>query len=752
MKKIFLFILILANLFAYSQTVRFTNQFKQTRIGSIYYLQKDSSNTNDWRNIASENYVIGYVATHGGIVYTAGSGISIVGGAISVNSISGLVSQGSNVTITGSGTILDPYVINSTGAGGAGSNSNVGSAYRWALPNTQSIKTFANGYGTLLDSLTANTLTIKIDTNLVGTKLWRQKGIDSLNSVIANYALTSALSGYVPITTLVSTGYGLLGGGQLNANRTHFVDTSLVSTKANVQKKIDSIVALSGITSLPVANTLFVSKSGSDATGIRGRLDKPFLTIRGALNAASSGDLIMVYPGTYEETSPISLAKGVNYSFIGNGTVQLNTSVTSGAVFTDSSTVATSVILGGGWKFEARNAQLTINQSAASTLTMFANEIVSGNGRTINTGTNAITTITANRVAGNAFAGTIWLTNSAKFIGDIKSIEAAAFGDAIWTSNAKYVNIHAQRIFVSDTTNDDYLILIQNSNATDSIYIEAQEMKSGTEWALWAQGLSPAIQLKAQHISAKSDCVVVSSTSPGGAVTVQADVIENTTTGAMDGIVHGEGGTLTVIGAKIIRNSLSTGNDVKTVIFGGDTGYVKLIAVSYDRTKVSAAPAGTITRIDNFFENGLGARTLTNTDSVAYVLGYDRTTQQFVTVVKNSINSFSGALVVALTDAATISTDASQGYTIGSTYRVTLGGNRTIANPTNLVDGQRLVFEIKQDGTGSRLLTWGSMFTWSDDIPLVTLSTSANYVDQVAFVYNASAGKLYVTGANIGVH
>ena len=47
--------------------------------------------------------------------------------------------------------------------------------------------------------------------------------------------------------------------------------------------------------------------------------------------------------------------------------------------------------------------------------------------------------------------------------------------------------------------------------------------------------------------------------------------------------------------------------------------------------------------------------------------------------------SFTSA-AVTLTDAATIATDAS----LGNLFRVTLGGNRTLGNPTNPVDGQKV--------------------------------------------------------------
>jgi hypothetical protein len=87
---------------------------------------------------------------------------------------------------------------------------------------------------------------------------------------------------------------------------------------------------------------------------------------------------------------------------------------------------------------------------------------------------------------------------------------------------------------------------------------------------------------------------------------------------------------------------------------------------------------------------------------------------------------------VALVDGATINVDAS----LGRNFRVTLGGNRTLANPTNLADGQRLHFRIKQDGTGSRTLAFGSMYKFEGGSK--TLSTPANTLDVVEGQYDAA--------------
>ena len=95
---------------------------------------------------------------------------------------------------------------------------------------------------------------------------------------------------------------------------------------------------------------------------------------------------------------------------------------------------------------------------------------------------------------------------------------------------------------------------------------------------------------------------------------------------------------------------------------------------------------------------------------------------------------------VTLTDASTIATDAS----LGNHFRVTLGGNRTLGNPTNSADGQKVMWELIQDATGSRTITLGSDFALGGDITSITLTTTAGKRDFLGAVYNASALKWYV--------
>lgn len=106
-----------------------------------------------------------------------------------------------------------------------------------------------------------------------------------------------------------------------------------------------------------------------------------------------------------------------------------------------------------------------------------------------------------------------------------------------------------------------------------------------------------------------------------------------------------------------------------------------------------------------------------------------------------------GALVVALTDAATINTDASA----GTVFTVTLGGNRTLANPTNPVDGQKIMYRVKQPASGGPwTLTYGTAFRFSADIPQPVLTTTASKMDRLAFEYNGADAKFDVIGVSRG--
>lgn len=113
--------------------------------------------------------------------------------------------------------------------------------------------------------------------------------------------------------------------------------------------------------------------------------------------------------------------------------------------------------------------------------------------------------------------------------------------------------------------------------------------------------------------------------------------------------------------------------------------------------------------------------------------------------------SLSGSLAITgafstvpsvLTDGTLIAVNAA----LSDVFRVTLGGNRTLSNPTNLADGQAIVVEVIQDGTGSRLLSYGTVYSFPSSIGTPVLSTTPAYHDFIAFRYDAPATTLYCVG------
>ena len=102
----------------------------------------------------------------------------------------------------------------------------------------------------------------------------------------------------------------------------------------------------------------------------------------------------------------------------------------------------------------------------------------------------------------------------------------------------------------------------------------------------------------------------------------------------------------------------------------------------------------------------------------------------------NAAQSYTAAqrgTISALTDGATITAD----FAVANNFSVTLGGNRTLANPSNQTAGQSGCIWITQDGTGSRTLAYGSQWDFTGGTA-PTLSTTAAAVDCLVYAVQSS--------------
>jgi len=128
--------------------------------------------------------------------------------------------------------------------------------------------------------------------------------------------------------------------------------------------------------------------------------------------------------------------------------------------------------------------------------------------------------------------------------------------------------------------------------------------------------------------------------------------------------------------------------------------------------------------------------------TLGLAIGTDVQAYNANTAFTNVAQTFSAAQrgsISTLTDGATITPD----FAVANNFSVTLGGNRTLANPTNLTAGQSGCIYITQDGTGSRTLGYGSNWDFAGGTA-PTLSTAANAVDVLAYAVR-STGSIAAT-------
>jgi hypothetical protein len=111
----------------------------------------------------------------------------------------------------------------------------------------------------------------------------------------------------------------------------------------------------------------------------------------------------------------------------------------------------------------------------------------------------------------------------------------------------------------------------------------------------------------------------------------------------------------------------------------------------------------------------------------------------FMTPLRSVQSQKLTAVALAIATGA-VATDAS----LGTVFTLTADDNFTLSNPTNAYNGQKLIWRIKQDAVGSRVITLGNKFTVATEVGTVVLSTAADSVDYLGAIYSATADKFEV--------
>jgi hypothetical protein len=186
-------------------------------------------------------------------------------------------------------------------------------------------------------------------------------------------------------------------------------------------------------------------------------------------------------------------------------------------------------------------------------------------------------------------------------------------------------------------------------------------------------------------------------------------------------------GTYTMTAPKITGGTITGVTYTSIVITGGSITGITDLAVADGGTGASSFTSGALLK-------GSGTSAITTATAGTDYAGID-TAQTFTKGQRGEITT--------LTDGATVTPDMAD----SNNFTLTLGGNRTLANPSNLTAGQSGSIFLVQDGTGSRTLAYGSQYDFIGGTA-PTLSTAANAVDRIDYVVRTTGSIHCVFTAN----
>ena len=205
------------------------------------------------------------------------------------------------------------------------------------------------------------------------------------------------------------------------------------------------------------------------------------------------------------------------------------------------------------------------------------------------------------------------------------------------------------------------------------------------------------------------------------------------TSDAMDAIADGTVVTGTVNGSGDLILTTHGGDDINAGHVVGDTGAtgatgaaggaMDLVAITTDNPSSGA-----------WGNNSKQIQAVADGSSAQHVMTYG----QGLKKAGDTLTGWLAPSVVTLTFGTSIAVNAA----LGNDFRVTLTASTgTLANPTNPVDGQKIIVSIKQDSTGSRTMAFGTAYSFSTSLPSPTLSTAPNAKDRLSFCYDANSSK-----------
>lgn len=213
-------------------------------------------------------------------------------------------------------------------------------------------------------------------------------------------------------------------------------------------------------------------------------------------------------------------------------------------------------------------------------------------------------------------------------------------------------------------------------------------------------------------------------------------------------VSHDTGGALK---SSVVANAqVSTGAAISADKLANGT--TNVIMTATERTKLTGIAAGATA---NATDASLRDRsTHTGSQAISTVTNLQTTLDGKAPLASPSFTGAAvfGGTAVVTPDTVTYGASVALNASTGNHFRITMTGNLTLAAPTSPSDGQRILIELIQDGTGGRTLTLNSVFNVTTSITgPITLVTTANTRSYIGAVYRTAGTKWDILAFGTGV-
>jgi hypothetical protein len=407
-------------------------------------------------------------------------------------------------------------------------------------------------------------------------------------------------------------------------------------------------------------NTLWVdSINGNDSSGARGNALLPFLTVAAALAAASSGDTVVIRPGTYAVTASI-LKNGVNI-FAWGATITMTGVALQAGQLSDGGSAITCNVYGGNYSRtesvdsgDGVHARIVGVSNASSNIKIWA-ESITFSSTMSSTGNYCVwqeagtmfldcTLISATASSGNNAVGVAWLNGA----GYVRSQNI----------NTTLLGVYSQ---VDATPTGDFFV--------ECDVIDTSSGVSGTNAAIWQNGSdsTAAIWIRASVVKCQA-------TSAARSVLTSASKANKLylTTQKIFGLARFDGSGLTYITADKWE-TLANGGVSQALFIAATAGTIFVDCRHYDPVSFTGSA---IRNLSGTADLRIGAGYFTGGSGSAFGLRCDGgTTRSNGLRIDTSANSgtnpvSAGGGVVILTNCTLVAEGSADSITAGSAQNV----------------------------------------------------------------------------------